>query len=140
VALTEGFSGADVTQLCKEAAMGALRAGAWTRGDSAAQPPHSQPPPLPRPPGGVGAGMAGFLMSGRTGSKADLPPITDANFRDAFDAVKASVSPSELDHYVKWNREFGSEASPKALDVMRMAAAGKRAPVAGGAGGRGAGE
>jgi len=69
-------------------------------------------------------------MERRAVSKADLPPITFTHFTDAFEAVKASVSASELDHYVKWNREFGSEASPKALEVMRMAAA-KHATAAG---------
>lgn len=99
VRASDGYSGADVTQVCKEAAMGALRAG-FTRALMAA---------------GVGAGGMQSIR------KEDLPPIQAQDFRNAFESVKPTVAASELVHYIKWNREFGAEPSRTALETLTIA-------------------
>lgn len=78
VRLSKGFSGADVANLCKEAAMGPVRHG-----------------------------LAGITdISGVTAES--MPPITMKDFTDAFSHIRPSVAPKELLHYEEWNKEFGS--------------------------------
>lgn len=106
VAATEGYSGADIAQVCAEAARLPLRRKAQERGGD----------------------LRGVC-------KADLDPITIDDFTWAMSAVKSSVAPSEITHYLEWNDKFGSKGQPKLA-----AAAGGSAPAAvGSSGGTGAG-
>ncbi|KAL5972079.1 Fidgetin-like protein 1 [Taenia solium] len=73
---SEGFSGADVASLCREAAMGPIRG-------------------LP-------------LEVIQSISCQDVPPVRMSDFLMAFKHVKASVSPSDLQHYLSWNQQYGS--------------------------------
>ncbi|VDM30825.1 unnamed protein product [Hydatigera taeniaeformis] len=75
-AKSEGFSGADVANLCREAAMGPIRG-------------------LP-------------LEVIQSISCQDVPPVRMSDFLMAFKHVKASVSPSDLQHYLSWNQQYGS--------------------------------
>lgn len=79
-AATGGYSGADVSNLCKEAAMGPVREGF------------------------KGLGMAD--IAGVT--EDSMAPIAPAHFDSAMRQVKSSVAVSELEGYKAWNREFGS--------------------------------
>jgi len=75
---TNEYSGADIRQLCTEAAMGPMR-------ELAAQ--------------------CGNLSSIRA---ADVPSIDSRHFWDAFNAMAPSVSQADLKRYVDWNSTFGS--------------------------------
>ncbi|CAF0714983.1 unnamed protein product [Brachionus calyciflorus] len=73
--LTDGYSGADMTHLCREAAIGPIRT------------------------------LSGMIET------VELDQVREINFQDFMDAmqqVRASVSPDDLDAYVKWNNSFGS--------------------------------
>lgn len=74
---TAGFSGADMSSLCKEAAMVVLRAVLRV---------HGTPKNL---------------------SPEDLPPISRADFDVAMKSVKASVSGSDLNSYEEWDHLYG---------------------------------
>lgn len=75
---SDGYSGADVTALCKEAAMGPIRTG-----------------------------LSGITDINAVNAES-VPPITRADFDAAFRQVRRSVAPSELQSYIAWNDEFGS--------------------------------
>lgn len=83
VVKTSGFSGADLRALCTEAAMGPLR--------------------------NLLAQRNGDLL---TVSKHELDPIEASDFLLAFDSVKPSVSPNDLQRYIEWNNTFGSYRIP----------------------------
>ena len=76
---TKGFSGADIHSLCQDAAMGPIR-------DIKAQFGHVD---------GIQAG--------------EVPPMELRHFETALRTVRASVSPSELERYLEWNRQYGSD-------------------------------
>jgi SpoVK/Ycf46/Vps4 family AAA+-type ATPase len=90
VARSDGYSGADITNLCKEASMHALRSA------------------LPM------TGATAMSRASRDAIKAvrkeDVPPIGMPDFKRAFQTVKPSVAASELTPYETWNRQFGSSA------------------------------
>lgn len=73
----EGFSGADVATLCKEAAMVVLRAVVRARGGA------------------------------KNLSPDDLSPISRADFDAALRLVKASVSNNDMSAYEDWDRKYG---------------------------------
>jgi SpoVK/Ycf46/Vps4 family AAA+-type ATPase len=75
----KGYSGADVKALCGEAAMGPVR-------ELLCQP---------------GIDMDDVQT-------ADIRPIHYGDFAAAFDHVRATVSQSDLDAYVDWNKQYGS--------------------------------
>lgn len=77
---TEGFSGADMSTLCKEAALGSVRAVIRARGGA------------------------------KNLANTDLPPISLADFDAALRHVKASVSSADLGNYEEWDRKFGATA------------------------------
>ena len=90
--LTEGYSGADVTNLAREAAMGPLR-------------------DVMRPVGGAaGAGGIGGIgqKKGKISSDA-LRPINRQDFAVALKSVKPSVSNVDLGLYEDFNRQFGTQ-------------------------------
>jgi len=76
---TDGYSGADIRAFCQEASMMGLRE--------------------------VASRHTGDL---RTIQKGEMPPITMSHFEQAKDSVSATVSPLELDRYIKWNDQYGS--------------------------------
>ncbi len=77
---TKGYSGADVTNLCKEAALGPVRQG-----------------------------LKGLPLDAiDTVTEASMPPIDTTHFASAMRQVKTSVAQSELAEYKAWNSEFGS--------------------------------
>lgn len=78
---TSGFSGADMSTLCREAALSAVRTLIRARG---------------------GAKNLG---------NNDLPPITLKDFEDALKFVKSSVGASDLAIYEEWDRQYGSSAN-----------------------------
>ncbi|KAH7725083.1 CRE-FIGL-1 protein [Aphelenchoides avenae] len=80
-ARTEGYSGADVYELCKEASMGPIR----DLEDSS-------------------------TMDIETVELNQIRPITLEDFEAALDCVKPTVHPSELLHYEQWTKDFGCRA------------------------------
>ena len=81
--LTAGYSGSDMANLCREAAMGPIRsisAAAMLEEDAA---------------------IASVKLE-------DVRPVTLADFEFATTQVRASVHERDLLQYVEWNREFGS--------------------------------
>jgi fidgetin-like protein 1 len=87
---TDGYSGADVTNLCKEAAMGPVREGL--------------------------RGLHGGDIE--TISEASMAPITMKDFRSGLRQVKSSVARSELTGYIDWNRTFGSYSEEEIFHGM----------------------
>ena len=83
VARTAGFSGADIRNLCQEAAMGPMR--------------------------DVGAAL--FAAGGAISEDA-IPPISFAHFEAALAVTAATVAPEDLVGYEAWNRQFGSARAP----------------------------
>ncbi|XP_067673584.1 fidgetin-like protein 1 isoform X2 [Haliotis asinina] len=73
---TDGYSGADMANLCREAALGPVRSIPFDQIE--------------------------------TITPDQVPPITFPDFQEAFLQVRASVSESDLDLYIDWNRQFGS--------------------------------
>ncbi|VDD76184.1 unnamed protein product [Mesocestoides corti] len=73
---SDGFSGADVANLCREAAMGPIR------------------------------GLTLEII--QSIPCQDVPPVEMKDFLMAFNHVKASVSSKDLEHYLSWNRQYGS--------------------------------
>lgn len=89
VAATAGYSGADVSQVCKAAAMGPLREK-----------------------------MLQAKRQGRevgTVSKAEFRPISVDDLRAALRTIKSSVAPSEITHYLEWDKQFGSKVSRESM-------------------------
>ena len=76
-ARSEGFSGADMATLCKEAAMVVLRAAVRARGGA------------------------------KNLSPDDLSPISRADFDVALRMVKASVSNADMSSYEDWDNKYG---------------------------------
>jgi SpoVK/Ycf46/Vps4 family AAA+-type ATPase len=76
---TKGFSGADVSSLCTEAAMGPVRELASACG-----------------------GRLGDINA------AEMPAIARCHFTEALEAVTPSVAPADLDRYIEWNATFGT--------------------------------
>lgn len=76
--LTEGFSGADMKQLCHEASMGPIRSISMEQ-------------------------MEHINVN-------DVRPVNYNDFKSAMARVRASVSPDDLQQYVKWDRTYGSGA------------------------------
>ena len=79
VTTTKGYSGADISALCTEAAMGPMREIARLK--------------------------HGNLATIRS---SDVPQIANTHFEVALEAVRPTVSEGELDRYLDWNRQFGS--------------------------------
>ena len=79
VDVTAGFSGADICNLCQEAAMGPMREAALA----------------------CGGNLQNIC-------ERDIRPLSRDHFAEALRRVQASVSPKELERYAKWNQEFGS--------------------------------
>jgi SpoVK/Ycf46/Vps4 family AAA+-type ATPase len=75
---TEGYSGADIRNLCTEAAMGPMRELAL---------------------------QCGNLKSIQA---SDVPHITMQHFKEAYDEMSPSVSQADLQRYIDWNNQFGS--------------------------------
>ena len=76
---TKGFSGADIQALCQDAAMGPIRDITERYGQV----------------DGIQAGQ--------------VPAIELRHFQTAQRTVKASVSPDELQRYLNWNSQYGSD-------------------------------
>jgi SpoVK/Ycf46/Vps4 family AAA+-type ATPase len=76
--LTDGYSGADLTNLAREASMGPVR---------------------------------DFMREkkGRTDVDPVMRPIQRHDFNVAMRSVRASVSNSDLDFYISWNEQFGTQ-------------------------------
>ncbi|XP_043920736.1 fidgetin-like protein 1 [Protopterus annectens] len=72
---SEGFSGADMTQLCREAALGPIRSIS--------------------------------VMDISSITPDQVRAIAYIDFENAFQTVRPSVSPKDLDLYENWNRTFG---------------------------------
>ncbi len=81
---TKGFSGADIRNLCTEAAMGPVR-------ELAAQ-------------------AMGDLLNVKS---SDVSAINLVHFEEAMETVQATVSPNELKRYVDWNTSFGTYKQPE---------------------------
>lgn len=87
---TKGYSGADVTNLAREASMGPLRDKMRRRAAAQAA-------------AGGGAGGADVALTGA------LRPIENRDFLAALKSIRASVSPDEIKDYLAWNNEFGAQ-------------------------------
>ena len=86
VRLTEGYSGADVASVCRDAAMMGLRARLRA------------------------ARLSGLAVGGLEGLKAEVGnvPVTMPDFREAVQNVQRSVSGEDLGRFAAWMKEFGS--------------------------------
>lgn len=78
---TDGFSGADMKNLCQEASLGPIRAIQ-----------------------DIDARLTESM------SLTDVRPISFDDFHMALKRVNASVSKGDLDQYLDWNKLFGSGA------------------------------
>ena len=72
--LFEGYSGADMCNLCKDAALGPIRS----------------------------------IRDIQSIKAEEVRPITCQDFRESLNNVRASVSPDDLEVYLKWNSQYGS--------------------------------
>ncbi|GBG34113.1 26S proteasome regulatory subunit 4 [Hondaea fermentalgiana] len=82
-AQTDGYSGADVTNLAREASMGPLRDKMRHRRQ---------------------------IEDANTGAVSDkLRPICYQDFQVALRSIRASVSQDDLRFYIRWNEEFGTQ-------------------------------
>ena len=98
VTSTAGYSGADVAGLCREAAMGPMRECMLEVQRRA-------------------AASSGTLESAAAMiDTKSVRPMQKDDFIKALRQVRASVAPSELEGYVKWNKEFGSFAAEGDLE------------------------
>lgn len=79
--LTQGYSGADTTNLAREASMGPLRE------------------------------MMRSKDRERSTTERDLRPMEMTDFIAALRSVKASVSQQDLAGFERWNEEFGTQSS-----------------------------
>ena len=79
VVQTKGFSGADIANLCTEAALGPVRE--------------------------IAIRFKGNL---KLIKNDDVPPVHMRHFLGALDRVQPSVSPGDLQRYLKWNDLFGT--------------------------------
>jgi len=83
---TEGYSGADISNVCREAAMMPMRKKLL----------------------GGGGFMAKINDLGNIGIEISDVPISMSDFTEALKNCNKSVSSSDLEHYTKWMAEFGS--------------------------------
>ncbi|RZF36879.1 hypothetical protein LSTR_LSTR004567 [Laodelphax striatellus] len=74
--LTDGYSGADVKNVCQEAALGPIRSISFSQIE--------------------------FI------SHDQVKPIGMNDFKSALSRVRSSVSPSDLDSYLEWDKLYGS--------------------------------
>ncbi|KAG5896262.1 hypothetical protein JTB14_033559 [Gonioctena quinquepunctata] len=74
--LSDGYSGADIRNLCSEASLGPIRSIDMSRIE------HIQ--------------------------AADVRPLLMEDFKNALTRVKSSVSPKDLENYIKWDETYGS--------------------------------
>ena len=80
--LTEGYSGADIKLLCRDAAMSPMRA--------------------------IIAGKSAAEIRALKGSDALDFALRSADFAAALDKIKPSVDTKEAAQFAKWQKEFGS--------------------------------
>lgn len=73
---TDGFSGADMKNLCQEAALYPITSMSFSA-----------------------------VVKIDTNS---VRPVTYHDFCEALNNVRASVSPDDLQHYIDWNKKYGS--------------------------------
>ena len=95
---TEGYSGSDISDLCKDAALGPIRdLEARQQQQIAAAAPGSE---------AAAAAAAESLIA-----TVDIAAVRPVNLRDLIDAlshVRASVSKADLEQHLEWNKHFGS--------------------------------
>ena len=120
VSATDGYSGADLTEVCKEAAWSATRATLAIA---------------------TGAGGGGLDSLRR----AQFELIGRAHFLTAMATVKPSVSAAELKHYEAWGATYGTKPSEQSISMMKSlrearSAAERGAGAAGGGGPGGGGD
>lgn len=60
---------------------------------------------------------AGDISSVR---ESDVPPITREHFEEALRFVTTSVSVSDLERYVTWNRQFGTFRDAADIDLKEQ--------------------
>ena len=84
-AMTDGYSGADMFNLCREAAMMPLREMMIQQRQK---------------------GTVGF-------TKNDVRPLCFNDFKDALNQVRASVSSKDLQQLMDWNSLYGSFGAPQ---------------------------
>ena len=80
-AITDGFSGADITNICRDAAMMAMRRAI--------------------------AGLSPDEIKNLKKEEVESP-ITMADFREARSKIQPSVSENDLKKFLRWMEEFGS--------------------------------
>ncbi|KAH7956260.1 hypothetical protein HPB52_007766 [Rhipicephalus sanguineus] len=91
VSLTQGYSGADMAQLCKEAALGPIRSLSFETLQH------------------ITAQQARTLLS-------IVRPVSFKDFEEALCQVRASVSQDDLHGYIEWNSMYGSTPAVPATD------------------------
>lgn len=104
---TQGYSGADIHTMTKEAAMGPLRRR-----------------------------MASISDISELDNSEALP-ITMKDFEDALAAVRSSVATKELADYIEWNSSFGSYRKAADADLSNVKGSTGDGGATGGAGGPG---
>lgn len=77
--LADGYSGADLKNLCSEAALGPIRS--------------------------IDLRFIEKIEAN------DVRPVSMNDFEKAFLRVKSSVAEKDLEHYISWNKTYGSDNS-----------------------------
>jgi vacuolar protein-sorting-associated protein 4 len=104
--MTEGYSGADIKILTREAAMLAVR-----KLQQAQYFCEYQGKLFPCNPNQPGAKKMNIMDPDFPTEKLDSPPVTFQDFKESIGRIRPSVSPSDLTRFEEWTKEFGQEGN-----------------------------
>jgi vacuolar protein-sorting-associated protein 4 len=104
--MTEGYSGADIKILTREAAMLAVR-----KLQEARYFREYEGHLYPCGPTDPGAVQISLMDPDFPAEKVATPPVTYEDFKESIGRIRPSVSPSDLTRFEEWTKEFGQDGS-----------------------------
>lgn len=90
---TEGYSGADIASVCRDASMMAMRRALASARERGAQD---------------GRDMAKLLRENKSLQEKLASPVSQEDFLETLRRVRSSVGNQDLTRFSKWMSEFGS--------------------------------